>query len=286
MEHKITERHRRGKISDNTRKNHTSTLNELKRFRQSVPFYSLDVDFADDFNAHLEKHVRGLNTRWGRHKDVKTYLEHARKDKIKFEHPYADFKNKSEPGKWLPLQPEEHDKLRAYYSMCASGTPHRRILAKFLFSCSSSLRLGDLKAIGEAKLQGSELVFQIEKTFSKKQKEMLLPLTNRALQYLKDAQLEEGIQGFYNYTDQYENRVLTAIGQQLGIATRLHHHVGRETFATDFIRRGGPVEVLQKLLDHTNIRDTMKYVHVNADMKRAAIQRMNELESEPHLLIV
>jgi hypothetical protein len=102
---KIVERHRKGRIPDNTRKNHLSTWRALKAFRPEVPFFTLGPDFADDFQAYLVKHVPSLNTRWGRHKDVKTYLALSKKEKIKFEHPYADFKNQSEPGKWLPLPP-------------------------------------------------------------------------------------------------------------------------------------------------------------------------------------
>lgn len=52
--------------------------------------------------------------------------------------------------------------------------------------------------------------------------------------------------------------VLTAIGVQLGIDTHLHHHVGRETLAAEFIRYGGKAEVLQKLLNHSKISTTMK----------------------------
>jgi site-specific recombinase XerD len=47
--------------------------------------------------------------------------------------------------------------------------------------------------------------------------------------------------------------------------------VGRETFATNVVRVGGKDEVLQKLLDHEYSKTTRKYVHVDGDMKRAAI---------------
>ena len=91
--HKVIQRHRKGEITDITKKNHLSTWRALKAFREVVPFYSLGPDFADDFKLYLDKHVRGLNTRWSRHKDVKTYLNWARKEKIKFEDPYAYFRN-------------------------------------------------------------------------------------------------------------------------------------------------------------------------------------------------
>lgn len=236
--HKVIERHRKGKISDNTRKNHLSTWRALQAFRPEIPFYSLGPCFADDFKCYLDKRVKSLNARWARHKDVKTYLALARREKIKFEDPYQDFVNQSEPGKWRALVPDELRRLEAYYALCAPGTPHRRILCKFLFSCKSGLRLGDLKNIGRSKLEGNRLTFEMQKGWSMRLKATMLPLTRQALGYLRDAQQEEGQAGFRDYTDQYENRALTAIGLQLGIETHLHHHVGRETFATNFIRMG------------------------------------------------
>jgi integrase len=277
---KIIERHRKNKISDNTRRNHISTYRELKRFREVIPFHTLNVDFADDFKLHLDKHIKSLNTRWARHKDIKTYLAIARREKIKFENPYADFVNQTEPGKWRPLPPDELRRLEAYYVLCAPGTPQRQILCKFLFSCKSGLRLGDLKNIGNAQLEGNRLTFEMQKGWSKSLQATMLPLTRQALGYLADAQEEEDGAGFRDYADQYENRALTAIGVQLGIETKLHHHVGRETFATNFIRIGGRAEILQKLLGHKKISTTMKYVHVDDEMKRAAIAQLDALEAE------
>jgi site-specific recombinase XerD len=40
------------------------------------------------------------------------------------------------------------------------------------------------------------------------------------------------------------------------------YHVSRHTFATNFIISGGNVTVLQKLLGHSKIEDTMIYVHI------------------------
>jgi site-specific recombinase XerD len=273
---KITERYRKGKITETTKKNHTSTYNALVAFCPSIPFNTLTADFADDFDRYLKKHIKGANTRWGRHKDVKAYLALARRERIKFEDPYEDFKNKEEPGQWKPLRTEELARLEAYYKVCPPRTVHRRVLARFLFSCFSSLRLGDLKNIEHAAIENREMTFKAQKTYSKTLAETMLPLTRKALRYLEQAQEEEELPGFYNYADQYTNRTLTAIGQQLGIASRIHNHVGRETFATEFIRRGGQVEVLQKLMGHTKITTTMKYVHVDNDMKRDAIQRLDE----------
>lgn len=290
MESKISERYRKGKghregISENTRKNHTSTLNCLMKFRASIPFYSISPKLIDDFHAYLLKHVKAVNTRWTRHKDVKTYLALARKERIRFEDPYVDFENKAEQGTWKPLKPAELMKLKVFYTQLPIGSARRRILQRFLFSCCSSLRLGDLKNLRNSKLDGHELTFQIQKTYEKKLQDMMLPLTREALSYLEDSRREEGLTGFFNYTDQYSNRQLKAIARELEIETELHHHVGRETFATEFIRRGGKVEVLQMLLDHEKIETTMKYVHVDNDMKRDAIRMLDEQNEAPMAVV-
>lgn len=164
---KVTERYRKGKIIETTKKNHFSTYNALVDFHPYIPFNTLTTDFADDFDAYLKKYVRSLNTRWGRHKDVKTYLPLAKKDRMKFEDPYADFKNKEEAGQWKPLRSIELSDLEAYYTiggllyykMCAPCMVHRQVLARFLFSCFSSLRLGDLKDIANTAIENREMTF-------------------------------------------------------------------------------------------------------------------------------
>lgn len=107
---------------------------------------------------------------------------------------------------------------------------------------------------------------------------MHLPITRKALGYLEDSRRENERDGFFLYTDQYTNRELQRIAKQLGIQTKLHHHIGRETFATNFICHGGKVEVLQNLMGHKKLSMTMKYVHVDEAMKQAEIDRLDELD--------
>ena len=133
--------------------------------------------------------------------------------------------------------------------------------------------------MANAKVEHQEITWKMHKPFAKTLQESMLPLTHRAGGNLRDAQDEEDLPDFYNYARQTPNRLLKAIGQLLGIESRIHHHVGRETFATEFIRRGGKVEVLQKLMGHSKITTTTKYVHVDNDMKRAAIAQLNALDN-------
>ncbi|MFM5138452.1 phage integrase [Aeromonas rivipollensis] len=54
-------------------------------------------------------------------------------------------------------------------------------------------------------------------------------------------------------------------------------HVLRHTFASHFMMNGGNILVLQKILGHANIRDTMRYAHFAPDHLEEA-SRLNPLE--------
>ncbi|GAB3232956.1 site-specific integrase [Hymenobacter seoulensis] len=295
MEHRIAERGKRGQISESTRIKHVTTWRKLQEFARTLPlnkgclkdgtktpvlpFNAFSHKFAGDFDAWLKKvHKSCTNTRSGRHRNVKAYLELARRDKITFEDPYEYFTNSTVEGKWKALPEEELAALEDYYNRTELGSTHRRMLQKFLFSCNCGLRLGDLKRMGEAKVNGQIVELKIQKTFRYDEKETILPITKRALKYLNDSRTENGTDGFFLYTDQYTNRALQKIADWLGIKTKLHHHIGRETFATNFIRKGGKVEVLQKLMGHKKLSMTMKYVHVDEAMKQAEIDKMDSID--------
>jgi len=54
-------------------------------------------------------------------------------------------------------------------------------------------------------------------------------------------------------------------------------HAFRHTFATHYIRRGGSVAALQRILGHSTIAMTMRYVHVQTEDLSAAHQRISLL---------
>jgi integrase len=290
METRIKERFKRGQISECTRMKHVSTLNKLREFAglnrsghpgalPTLPFNALTHKFAGDFDAWLKKRYKScVNTRSGRHRNVKAYLELARRDKVVFEDPYQYFVNSTVAGKWKALTLEELRLIEEHYATLPAGNTHRRMLQKFLFSCHCGLRLGDLKATDYARIEGQRMELKPHKTYRYDEKELVLPITRRALAYLNESRIENECAGFHLYTDQYTNRQLQVVGERLGIATKLHHHIGRETFATNFIRRGGKVEVLQKLLGHKKLSMTMKYVHVDEAMKQAEIDRLDAMD--------
>ena len=59
--------------------------------------------------------------------------------------------------------------------------------------------------------------------------------------------------------------------------TRISFHGLRHTFASHAVMRGVPIEVLQKWLGHSDIRQTMKYAHLAPDHSDKFVELLNDV---------
>ena len=70
-------------------------------------------------------------------------------------------------------------------------------------------------------------------------------------------------------SNQKYNEYLTVIGMMVNVPN-LHSHMGRATAATLFLSFGMPLNVVAKVLGHTNIRQTQRYARtLNKDVYSA-----------------
>lgn len=82
---------------------------------------------------------------------------------------------------------------------------------------------------------------------------------------------------FRVYCNKVTNRTLKQIGQQSGIQKKLTCHVARHTFATVSITLGIPIEVVSKLLGHTNLKTTQVYAKIVDSVKEREMEKWNRL---------
>jgi len=278
---KLDERHRTEEISELSYKAQLATLRKVREFCPELPFANMKAtSFAKRFDLWLEKKKQcNANTRWARHKDVKTYLHLAQKDNIRFDWPYEDYKVRKVAGHWVAALPREIELLDTYYHTLPLGSARRRYLRRWLFGVATGLRLSDQQRAQRDWLVDDLLVFLMHKG-RRKGKLVKLPLGKRAMSLVEDALRErDGDDGhlFTKATGQKSNEAMAEIRQELGIKSRLHNHVGRESFATLYLENGGSLEVLKEYLAHSYIETTMKYVHVSDARKRRDLSMVDAI---------
>jgi site-specific recombinase XerD len=67
-------------------------------------------------------------------------------------------------------------------------------------------------------------------------------------------------------------QMLRRLKKLIGFA--VHAHKFRHTFATEYLKRGGEIERLRKILGHTSYAMVMRYVHLDrGDLARDFDQR-------------
>jgi len=252
-----------------TVKQQTSSLQKVKKYKSSILFYEITPLFFDAMIYHFKtKEKNEPHTLQTLAKNFKKYLHIANDLGIITPLNYKEIKTKKAISNRTFLTPEEINKLYEYYSSSFINPVLKNILARFLFSCFTGLRISDNKTIDVENIIANILVFISVKT-GKLQR---IPLSNSALLFIGKDKLFDG-----DYTEQHINRELKNIAKACGITKRVTFHVARHTFATNFLICGGRVEILQKLLGHSQIRETMDYVHIVESISNDQINNLDDI---------
>ena len=268
------------RLSRSTYTDQRQTLEKFKAYRKSVPFRNFTVRLLNGFIDWL--HAEGLsqNTVHKHFKNIRKYANLAVKLDY-FSHdsnPCNKISVSQEPTERLHLTEHELKLFEAFEA--PEGKEHLMVVKDFfLFACYTGLRFGDISMIDEECIietpEGIELFLRAQKTKKQYRQNLrkLYPLPDQDLsrpeQILK-RRLEENFFNdgpifLYDKT-QVLNRHLKTIAKTLQVREKIKReissHVARHTFATHMASKVLP-QILQQLLQHSNIRETMVYVHLS-----------------------
>jgi site-specific recombinase XerD len=101
----------------------------------------------------------------------------------------------------------------------------------------------------------------------KKQEEFLFPILHTDREYPMEAKLKQAISA----RNAYFNKVLRVITTKAGIQKKVSMHVARHSFATISISIGVSLEVLSKLLGHSDLKTTQIYGKIMDKQKDEAM---------------
>lgn len=241
-------------LTEGTRKHHRTMAKRVRASGYFRTFADVTKENIVLWDSDLRKHLTNAESVRNYHKYLKPYITKARLLKYIKEDPYEGVKiQRGKPTDIRYLVEEERIRIE---EIELDGTI-AVVRDMFIFACYTGLAYTDLVKITKediVKEDGHQFIIDKRQKTGTRYKLMLLP---EALEILKR----------YDYnlnrlTNQKCNQYLKAIQAMAGIKTHLTMHVGRHTFATWALKKGVPIEVVSKMLAHTDIQTTQIYAKV------------------------
>ena len=264
---------RKTELAYGTYRHHRSTMGILKSWRSTLPFSNICEKLFFDFRKHLEAKGNNANTVGTKLKIIKTYLNAARADGFIFEMPEKSLKRLQVKSKVVALTSDELKRAIDLYRKQYLTDHHQQTLRCFLFSCFTGLRYSDVAQLNQEHIIGNYIIITPAKT-KKTGKFVKIPL-NAPAKSLLDLGAAKPLGKVISNVKMNFN--LKVVAKYIGFENKLSFHASRHTFATMFLELGGSVEVLQTILGHSSIKQTMIYAHVVDKRREAQIDNFNRL---------
>jgi integrase/recombinase XerD len=110
------------------------------------------------------------------------------------------------------------------------------------------------------------------KTPNSKPSDFIFPIIDNAIDYSDKQALDSAISS----ATAYYNKNLKFLGEKAGINKRISSHVGRHTMATLALSRGMDITLIQRILGHSDLKETMIYAKIiNRNLDEAIEMAMN-----------
>jgi site-specific recombinase XerD len=175
-------------------------------------------------------------------------------------------------GEEYPAQPLTSDEVQQLLDACSRNAPTGiRNRAMIALLCRSGLRVSELLALKPSSIDPARRSIRLLATKSgKPQTRGYHPSADDALARWLDtrsrlAGVQNGATLFCTLdggpvSDDYVRGMLHRLGKKAGIDKRVHPHGLRHTYAVELEAAGTPVTVISKLLGHSSVAVTARYL--------------------------
>ena len=266
------------RIEMGTFKHHLSCMKKFKAYNELLQFRDLTPDYLTDYLIYMKKELGNTEITAQRNMStIKIYVTAAYRKGYIEENPFQEFHIKRIKSDVDYLTEDELMQFEQLYYQRTLPEKLQLTLAFFLFMCFTSMHITDARMFCIEQVNNDVLTYYRVKNRNCKPEPIKIPMPVPAEKLLEEwAEGREEGRLFRNVQcDQVVNRQLKAIAKELGINKKISAKTGRHTFATIYLRKTKDLSSLQKLLGHSNIRETMIYAHVMDESKREGMQCFN-----------
>lgn len=267
MEKRICER----QVSDSTKQRQRCVLKALKGFGRIKDFADICYENIRAYDEFAKKRCKCQSSVYNYHKILKIFVREAYAAHLISENPYQNFK--LDHGKRVLrrfLTKEELIKIETKQidDICLS-----RVRDIFLFCCYTGLAYADLAAFNFKDAVMANGMYRIRDHRIKTGTPYNISLMDKAMDILKKYDFKLPI-----ISNQKYNLYLKILGAFCEIKKKLTSHVARHTFATSIaLANGVRIEVISKMLGHTNIQTTQLYAHIYQSEVDKEFERLNKI---------
>ena len=254
------------------KRNMQGAVNRFKAFLaeekiRELKFGNLNALIIEDFINYLEENSKGegANSYYSRFKKM---IKQAYRKKLMKEN-ILDHVEKKPRGN---AKKKDILTLSELKSLGATPIESPEIRKAFLFSCVTGLRWIDVKNLKWENIDVSSKRMQIRQ--SKTNEDVSTPLNETAIKLIgKNKDSKDLV--FNLPTANGANKTLKAWVKRAKITKAITWHNARHSFGTNLIYNKVDVLTTSKLLGHTSMKHTQRYVKASQEMKEAATDKVN-----------
>lgn len=252
------------------KRNMQGAFNRFKDFlaeekKTQLTFAALDALLIEDFMDYLDSKSTGEGalSYFARFKKMVKYAYRRRllKDNVL---DLVEKKLRGKPAKKEILSLDELKKL------AATPTESAEIKRAFLFSCVTGLRWRDVNLLDwrGVNLETKEMSIIQAKT----DEPVLIPLNDTAISLLGEKKIGHV---FTLPSANGANKTLKAWVKRAKIDKTITWHCARHSYGTNLILTKTDLLTTSKLMGHTSVKHTQRYVDTAAELKKEAINKLN-----------
>ena len=261
-------------IADSTVRQHTGILSKLKTFQSPILSNEINDELFARYAKYLNKKLKNRqNVVHGNLKTIKSYINIAIGKGLL--EPTQAIKNpiKETKGVQVFLSDLELRTMIELYRTKVLSDSLQNVLRWFIFCCVAGPRIDDFRNLKVDNIHKDLLVYVPRKTARTTGIVVTIPLKKLALQLIKDeGPIHVNGRLFNCISEQKMRDYIKVIAKEHCLINKnVIWHSSRHTFATVFLRNNpGNVVALQKLMGHADIKETIRYLHLdNEDIIKA-----------------